>query len=87
MTAKTRNSLIAVIGVLVSSPALATLLDFSPMGYHAGTALVVRVVAVFLATSLLAVVFGIAGYLYWSNVIAPAPAPMLARVDRRNHRG
>jgi hypothetical protein len=78
VTANARKFIIAVTALFVTGPSLGTLLGFGPMGYHDGAALVVRLVAMFLATSLLALVVGLAMYLYYVNVIAPAPR----RVER-----
>ncbi|MDP1793144.1 MAG: hypothetical protein Q8K63_03310 [Acidimicrobiales bacterium] len=75
MTANTRKLVIAVTALFVAGPSVGTMLGFGPMGYHGGTQLFVRLVAMFLATSMLALVVGLAGYLYWAHVIAPAPQP------------
>ena len=56
--------------------------DLGPMGYHSGTALLVRVVALLLASASLTAVFAIAGYLYWLHVIAPAPTRATEEVSR-----
>ena len=80
MTANARKLIIAVTALFVAGPSVGTLLGFGPMGYHAGSELVVRLVAMFLATSLLALVVGLAAYLYYVNVIAPAPRMAPARV-------
>ena len=43
------------------------------MGYHDGTALAVRLIGVLMATASLAACIGIGAYVYWLNVIQPAP--------------
>lgn len=73
MTANARKLLITATALFVAAPSVGTLFGFGPMGYHAGAELVVRLVAMFLGTSMLALVVGLAGYLYYVNVIAPAP--------------
>jgi hypothetical protein len=80
--ASLKNLIIAVAAFVVAAPALAIVFDLGPMGYHTGTALLVRVVAVFLATVSLATVFAVAGYLYWLHVVAPAPRPSRVREPR-----
>jgi hypothetical protein len=82
VTASLKNLIIAGAALLVASPALAIVFDLGPMGYHNGTALLVRVVAVFLATCSLAAVIGVAGFLYWLHVVAPAPRAA-SRTPRR----
>ncbi len=73
MTAALKNLIIAVAALAVASPALAIVFDLGPMGYHNGAALLVRVIAVFLATFSLVTVLAMAGYLYWLHVVAPSP--------------
>lgn len=73
MTANARKLIVAVTALFVTGPSIGTLLGFGPMGYHAGAELVVRLVAMFLGTSMLALVVGLAAYLYYVNVIVPAP--------------
>lgn len=85
MTATARKFVIALTALFVAGPSIGTLLGFGPMGYAQGSALVVRLVAMFLGTSLLALVVGLAGYLYYVNVIAPAPAPRLQQARVRTH--
>ena len=80
VTANARKFFTAVTALFVAGPSLGTLLGFGPMGYHAGTELVLRMGAMLLATSMLALVVGLAGYLYYVNVIAPAPRLERARV-------
>jgi hypothetical protein len=82
VTASLKNLIIAAVALLVASPALAIVFDLGPMGYHNGAALLVRVVAVFLATFSLAAVLAMAGYLYWLHVVAPSP-----RTTRRHTAG
>ncbi len=76
MTASYRKFMLIVASLVVSAPSVATMFDIGPMGYHNGTALLVRVIAVFLASTSLATVFGVAGYLYWLHVVAPSPRAM-----------
>ncbi len=85
MTANARKLIVAVTALLVAGPSLGTLFGFGPMGYHAGSELMVRLVAMFLGTSMLALVVGLAMYLYYVNVIAPAPRMERATVRVRTH--
>ncbi len=73
MTANARKFVVFVASLVVLAPALATLLDVGPMGYHDGTALAVRLIGVLIATASLAACIGIGAYIYWLNVIQPAP--------------
>jgi len=85
VTARTRNFVLFVLALFVCAPSLATLVDVGPMGYHAGGALLVRLVATFLATTSLAAAVGIGMYLYWLHVISPAQHVHLHR-HGRTHR-
>jgi hypothetical protein len=85
VTANARKFIVLVASLVVLAPALATLLDVGPMGYHDGTALVVRLVAVLLATASLAACIAIGAYIYWANVIAPAPRVTPARIAPAPH--
>ncbi len=86
VTANARKFIVFVASLVVLAPAFATLLDLGPMGYHDGTALVVRLVSVVVATASLAAVFGLGVYLYWLNVIQPAPRPAHLSHAPRAHR-
>ncbi len=81
MPANARKFIVFVASLVVLAPALATLLDVGPMGYHAGTALAVRLVGVLMATASLAGCIGIGAYIYWLNVIQPAPRVAHTRVS------
>lgn len=74
MTANARKLIVAVTAMFVVGPSAGTLFGFGPMGYHDGADLMVRLVAVFLATSTFALAVALAGALYYVNVMVPAPA-------------
>ena len=54
-------------------PTLLTLADATPMGWHDGFALAIRLASMLIATVLLGGVVAYAGALYWVRVVAPAP--------------
>jgi hypothetical protein len=83
VTANARKFVVFVASLVVLAPTLATLFDVGPMGYHDGTALAVRLVGVLMATASLAACIGIGAYIYWAQVMQPAPRVPHASNARR----
>jgi hypothetical protein len=73
VTAKSLKYLASLVLYVALVPSVLTLADATPMGYHDGLALMVRVLSVLVATALLCGVVAYAGALYWVRVVAPAP--------------
>jgi len=73
VTAKSLKFLASLVLYVALVPSVLTLADVTPMGYHDGLDLIVRVVSVLIATALLCGVITYAAALYWVRVVAPAP--------------
>ena len=73
VTAKTAKYIALLVLYIALVPCVLTLADVTPMGYHDGAALIVRLFSAFVATALLGGVVAYAASLYWVRVVAPAP--------------
>ena len=80
MTAKSLKLIALSVLYVALVPSVLTLADVTPMGYHDGGALLLRVLVTLVATALLVGVVAYACALYWVRVVAPAPRLPRVRV-------